>query len=80
MQKKQVLAARVIGAEDALRKRLSAVARHVAARLLGISRSGCALSSPECLSPRRGLGWNGGRYWTRTSDFDDVNIALYQLS
>ena len=23
---------------------------------------------------------NGGPYWIRTSDFDDVNIALYQLS
>ena len=21
-----------------------------------------------------------GRYWTRTSDFYDVNVALYQLS
>jgi len=23
---------------------------------------------------------NDGRYWTRTSDFHDVNVALYQLS
>ena len=29
---------------------------------------------------RQFLTDSDGRYWTRTSDFYDVNVALYQLS
>ena len=29
---------------------------------------------------RQSLDGSDGRYWTRTSDFYDVNVALYQLS
>ena len=34
---------------------------------------------PSHFKARRGADKHG-RYWTRTSDFYDVNVALYQLS